>query len=46
MRFRMYKYRRESCQGSGNRAYIRVRVQGSGNGNRTRGTKMRSKMET
>ena len=29
MRFGMYKYRRGSCQGSRNRAYIRVRVQGS-----------------
>ena len=28
MRFGMYKYRRESCQGSGNWAYIRVRVWG------------------
>ena len=28
MRFGTYKYQRESCQGSRNRAYIRVGVQG------------------
>ena len=29
MRFRTYKYRRESCQGSENRAYIRFRARGT-----------------
>ena len=44
MKFGTYLYRDRAYQGNEDRAYIRVRVWGSEN--RTRGTKMRSRMET